>query len=101
MQQDPNSCCVLLLQSDGELEVPAQQHAQPEPDPEDDVATTSTTAASQLDKRVWPPLSTSLHSPPSWGRRQAAAPAFFGKPLFADTGETDLLDLLSTRALYP
>lgn len=72
----PKLAAALLLQSDGELEVPAvQQQAT-----ESDVPT-----GQHLDAHVWPSLSTSLHnSPPSKGRGHGAAgAALFGRSLFA------------------
>lgn len=69
----PPKLAAALLQSDGELEVPAvQQQAT-----ESDVPT-----GQHLDAHVWPSLSTSLHnSPPSKGRGHGAA--LFGRSLFA------------------
>jgi hypothetical protein len=69
----------LLLQSDGELEVPeAAQQQQHATEPAD-----GTTKSQHLDTHVWPTLSTALHnSPPSRGRGQGAGAALFGRSLF-------------------
>lgn len=71
------------LQSDGELEVPAlpQQLILKQEADQDDYQP-STSASVLPDSHIWPSLSSSLHSPPSKGRRPAG-PAMFGRSLFA------------------
>lgn len=71
----PKLAAALLLQSDGELEVPAVQQQATESDGP---------TGQHLDAHVWPSLSTSLHnSPPSKSRGHGADAALFGRSLFA------------------